>query len=242
MKITNDLHKNGVRILASSIAAISLSSCGGFMAKETNTNSEVIATLPSSEQEVEEAASSALAVNNLTESEPEKKKGLFGRFFNRSKKTVEDTVDKTTDLAGTAADTTASGLSTTTDMATTGTKKITDVARNTPDVVRSTTDTTRKVTSNVANTGASAVNKTTNTAVGAANRVTETAKTTSTLKEPSRPDIVLPDDEADMIDKVPTLTSEKPATSAPALDDDGFLPLTPSPKLPSDEGILVPGE
>ena len=246
MKLTNNLHKNGALIFASSLAAISLSSCGGFMAKETNTNSDVIATLASSEQDVEEAASSAVAANDLAE--PEKKKGIFGRLFNRSKKAPEGSVDTTTDIAGGAVDTTASGVEKTTDAAGATGTKITDVAKTTPaNVVRSTTDTTRNIASSATDTDTTAMRKTTDEAGATTSRVDDTVssaigKTTPEVKIPSRPDVVLPDDDVEMIDKVPTLTSETPRPSKPALDDDGFLPLTPSPKLPGDEGILVPGE
>lgn len=256
MKLTHSIQTIGAPLLAGALV-MSLTSCGTFFAKETTSSAEIGSEIvAASEQEVAEVESSTLAANNLAEMEqPEKKRGLFGKFFGKKKKGLDATAETTGDFAATKTDVDAAsaGFNTIGQTPSPATRSAAasmenwgaSAVRSTENALTATSNQTKEIAKTASDTGVNAVRETADTGAAAVQKTADTAEaSTASPREPSRPNVILPDEEPDMFDNVPSLTKDsgtKPP-AAPVLEDDGFLPLTPSPKYPSDEGILVPGE
>ena len=234
----------GAPVIIGAIALSCLTSCGSFFAKETKSGSVPAIASDMAEPEPMSLAMAPGEQSAPVAAAPEKKKGLFGKFFGKEKKAMENTMENTMEDAGvvevasdgvdrsrtllsSVADSGAGAASSSMDSASGYTRSAADQA-----------ETAARATREAASNAAVKMKAPEISAV----RETEIAPKVEASK-PSRPSLDFGDEDTARLDSVPTKLTVDP-TPAPSrpLVDDGFVPLTPEPKYPSDEGILSPNE
>jgi hypothetical protein len=257
----------GAPVIIGAIALSCLTSCGSFFAKETKSGSvpAIVSNIAEPEPMAIAPEPMAMAPEQIEPTPmapaPEKKKGLLGKFFGKRKKSNENTAEATTGTMANMTDTAGGAMQNADDgagnFATDGVDRSRTLLSSAADsgmgAAGSSMDSASGYTRSAADQAEAAARASREAASNAAIRMKEPV--ISAVREtevapkpiaskPSVPSLDFGDDDTEKLDSVPTkLTVDPtPAPSRPLVDDDGFVPLTPEPKYPSDEGILSPGE